>query len=406
MTLLYTLAALSKNSPKPTLDILIPEVDMNILDIEGLKKQGIGKIILIKWINHQRIEQEIPLSEEGKVMRLITPFPLTQEDFYTLLFNSQQPIGCTGDNSISEVLSFDLTPFYEIIGVKQPFWDSMIRLAGEVGAPSHYLQKYFRELYTIISSMTMGQVNNLKEYYNRLPRKIPQYLQTLQTKWDDIKKEFESQPPYYSLTKAKNILQQAETLAFKYAQDPVKVYLEGKLSNKPILNQVKNLKKNFDSIFSLFEIQDDELDSLFPSLEKSKQFSSYLMDEQAPLSPFLQKSKEFFTYLINIIEDPDDNHVDRFKKDQPALLEAGERMANLLQKPELQKELSEFTHLLKTQYNYNPVLKDIVGRLLTLPDYPELATFEAELFEKFKKDEIDAFTANRLLKEKIASLAQ
>jgi hypothetical protein len=96
--------------------------------------------------------------------------------------------------------------------------------------------------------------------------------------------------------------------------------------------------------------------------------------------------------------------VGRYKDIQPKLVETGARIAALLQNPELRKEASEFSHLLKTQYNYNFVLKDVIDRKLAFQAYPELDSFEKELFDKFDKEEIDAYIANRLLKDKIATL--
>ena len=66
MTLVYTLVALSKNSPKNVIDICIPEVDMNILDLEGLKKQGIAKLVLINCKNDLLNEQEFTLMRKVK----------------------------------------------------------------------------------------------------------------------------------------------------------------------------------------------------------------------------------------------------------------------------------------------------------------------------------------------------
>lgn len=65
-----------------------------------------------------------------KTLRLINPFPLLPEDMQLLMRVSAAPIGCTGDNSISEVFSYDRIPFYESPGIKGFDW-SLISLAKE-----------------------------------------------------------------------------------------------------------------------------------------------------------------------------------------------------------------------------------------------------------------------------------
>lgn len=383
MAFLYTVAALSKESPKPYLDVCIPDLDFSILDMEGLKKFGIGKILSVKWANGQQIEIETVLSSKGKTLRLINPYPLTQEDFYLLMLNSLPPFGCTGDNSISETLSFDLFPFYEIMGVKGSFWDSMIRLAADVGAPHHYLQQYFKELLDIIPFKGLTNVNRLRMFYDTLPRKIPRYQQTIQNSWMELTKQMEGlKIEDTQRNETQKILEKARDNALKFAKDPVNVYLEGKKSQHSILDKLNDLRDRFQEMF-MQEISEETQDTL---------------------SDFINKAEDYFHYIINIFETPDDAGIWEFKDTQPYLVEAGERIAKLLQTPELQQELSEFILLLKTQYNYNPLLKDLIGRQLALPDYPELAGYEAGLLEKFERREIDIDTAYHLLKEKVDAL--
>jgi hypothetical protein len=268
----------------------------------------------------------------------------------------------------------------------------MIRLAGEVGHPSHYLQQYFEELLNVMSPRTISQLNNLKMYYDRLPRKIPAYKEKINKFLDFIKGEIESIEKIDTslLIETKKILQEAETLALEYANNPVKIYLEGIQSKSPILDKLKSFQKRFDNI-STNELKDD--------VEPVS--NSHLSVLKGAVR---QATDELFIYLKDIFEVPYDDGIHLFKDIQPKLVEAGERMAALLQKPELHAELAEFAQLLKTQYNYNLVLKDIVGRYLALQAHPDLRTYEEELFGKFQNSEIDAFTAHHLLKEKIASL--
>lgn len=146
MGLIYTTAAFLKSSDKQTVDLMIPPVKMEYLDTQFLKEQGIGKIKVITLEEGKLIEKETVLAEKGKELRLINPFPLEQQDFHTLVAYTNPLVGCTGDHSWSEVISFDRLPFYEVRRMKIEFQKRIIKLAGFVGNDPHYLKQYLQEL--------------------------------------------------------------------------------------------------------------------------------------------------------------------------------------------------------------------------------------------------------------------
>jgi hypothetical protein len=147
MAYIYTLVALQEKAPKSVIDVFIPEVDINYLELDYLKKHGIAKIKCVKIDQlGQIIEKEHTVAQEGKEIRFINPYPLNQTDFYTLMLHCNPLVGCTGDHSMSEAFSFNRLPFYEVRGNKYSLWRDMSALAGKVGTKEQYLQKYFEAL--------------------------------------------------------------------------------------------------------------------------------------------------------------------------------------------------------------------------------------------------------------------
>lgn len=61
------------------------------------------------------IEDGAPISNstQGITIHLIHPFPLQNQDVQILIAHSQSPVGCTGDMSLYEVLSYGKLPLYE-----------------------------------------------------------------------------------------------------------------------------------------------------------------------------------------------------------------------------------------------------------------------------------------------------
>lgn len=124
----------SKYLPNPDIDILstldyIPSGDVmldfyktqGIKSIEYYKKNGEGNYI---------IENRLDISDEGKSLRLIQPFPLSNNDMRILMANAFCT-GCTGDASLSE--AFENLFYYEMVARhKQPFFEDLIRLAEEL----------------------------------------------------------------------------------------------------------------------------------------------------------------------------------------------------------------------------------------------------------------------------------
>lgn len=161
---IYTTAALFRSSPKQTIDLILPKIKMEYLHTGFLKDQGIAKIKVIKIKKEQVFKEEFILAKEGKELRLIDPFPLEQVDFYTLLNCTNPLVGCTGDHSITEAISFNRVPFYELRTVKKVFMSHLIMLSKYIGKSPFYLKQYFEELANIYDPAQSVIIDSMKTY--------------------------------------------------------------------------------------------------------------------------------------------------------------------------------------------------------------------------------------------------
>lgn len=109
------------------IDIVCPLEEISSLDLTALKQQNVGRVVLIK-----NEEVSITLNPKGKVVRILNPFPLSNQDWMTLLKFCEPLVGCTGDLSWSEVIANKKLPFYQIRWHKDNFFDQIISLAGYV----------------------------------------------------------------------------------------------------------------------------------------------------------------------------------------------------------------------------------------------------------------------------------
>jgi hypothetical protein len=132
MAFIYTVIAYFKSSEKQTIDLMLPTVKVEFLNKNFLKEQGIGNIKIIKIDNSQIVQEEVFVFENGKELRLINPYPLDQKEFYTLLSHTNRLVACTGDHSLTEAISFDRLPFYELRDMKLSFQTNLIELAERV----------------------------------------------------------------------------------------------------------------------------------------------------------------------------------------------------------------------------------------------------------------------------------
>lgn len=148
-----------------TLDIVCPLWLVNCEEMQGIKEVHLyaGKDL--------KLLQVKTLAKEGKLVRLIDPFPLSNEDTQVLTCLSKLCVGCTGDLSFTEVLSLcQNIPFYEIMQHKQKFFIDLLLLADEqFKEEPEYLAAYFKLLLQLINAMD-GEFLEIVKKCGRLMR--------------------------------------------------------------------------------------------------------------------------------------------------------------------------------------------------------------------------------------------
>src|SRR5581483_6538268 len=167
--LIYTVSALLALSGSKIADLIVPKVKTEFLDLDFLKQQGIAKIQVISFEKNQTSIEEISLSNEGGVLRLINPFPLEQSDFYSLMTSTSFLVGCTGDNSLSEVLSFGRLPFYELRELKKEFWEQLITISHN--QKGMHLKEYLQELYYLYDD-ALEDIIKIMDIYDKVSGNI------------------------------------------------------------------------------------------------------------------------------------------------------------------------------------------------------------------------------------------
>ncbi len=168
---LYICAEYHQNDEKP-IDILMSLaydmqwlIDYNVLNLDVLKKFGIKQV---RYIKKGIIDKIIPIGSTGKEMRIIHPGFLEQKDFYTLMANCEEPIGCTGDQSLSDGFSLkdangswmDKVLYYELRCLKKTLFSAWRNLAKKLGC--HLVDEYLATTKTVLDDGSEYALENFK----------------------------------------------------------------------------------------------------------------------------------------------------------------------------------------------------------------------------------------------------
>lgn len=92
----------------------IPDKEHVDFDLALFQKAGIGRIQLYakKEKGALALVEEVALGA-GKVLRIINPFPISNSDVQILTKASYNVVGCTGNLSLTEAISYEKTPRYQ-----------------------------------------------------------------------------------------------------------------------------------------------------------------------------------------------------------------------------------------------------------------------------------------------------
>ncbi len=111
------------HSPNKSVDICLPSRGNVIstqedlekhIDKDFFRKKGFASV---RWISEKDGQQQdfvIPIQDHGKEFRLINPGALSKKDFKLVMALSAPLVGCTGDHSLTQALSYGKIPSYEL----------------------------------------------------------------------------------------------------------------------------------------------------------------------------------------------------------------------------------------------------------------------------------------------------
>lgn len=178
-TLIFLLNMDGFNNNK-NVDICIPLDNLNKIkftrsDHELFESTGVGKIVLIEKDKNNNfiVKNEIQTGSGEREIRLINCFPLSKSDMKILMCFEQpaeatsslkEIIGCTGDSSCAEVLSYSKVPFYEYRSHKYNFYQELIYLTNKtVGKESPYYKYLITMLKIGIAEENFSSLDSLSE---------------------------------------------------------------------------------------------------------------------------------------------------------------------------------------------------------------------------------------------------
>ena len=128
-------AAASQKGQKEDMDIVCAFENLSQLDTIALKGSNIGKVVLMTRDKEGKLQETdtLDLGQPGKEIRILNPFPIPNDDMKILLKFCQPLVGCTGDVSITEVISNGKIPFYQIRWHKGDFFNNLYHFARAEG---------------------------------------------------------------------------------------------------------------------------------------------------------------------------------------------------------------------------------------------------------------------------------
>ena len=132
--LLMVAAANAKS--KETIDLILPMNDLQIESkpylLELFKYLGVRTISLFKKEKEEMVlKKELRIAEKGTTLRIINSFPMKNEDCKILAFLSKNPVGCTGDISLTEIISFLKIYVYQAADHKGSIQPSLLKVLVE-----------------------------------------------------------------------------------------------------------------------------------------------------------------------------------------------------------------------------------------------------------------------------------
>lgn len=124
------------HDPEKSVDICFPckssiEELKQFLPRKELQELGFGSITMIYYEDGTQKEVKRHLGDGKKALRIFDVGGLAPKDFRILMKLSSPLVGCTGDNSLAQALSYGKIPFYEVVGHKVPLRHNLLSIIEE-----------------------------------------------------------------------------------------------------------------------------------------------------------------------------------------------------------------------------------------------------------------------------------
>jgi hypothetical protein len=134
------LVCLLEQQKNNRIEIVFPRLsyeELSHLNLDWMKKRGVSQVI-------RGNETVAESGNEGKPLILLEALPLPPQEFEQAIAESENLMGCTGDGSFADCLSFGKIPFFELRPHKRKTWESLAYIAEHLEA--HTAKEYIFKL--------------------------------------------------------------------------------------------------------------------------------------------------------------------------------------------------------------------------------------------------------------------
>jgi hypothetical protein len=122
---------------------------LGMLSPEILAQLGVSKVVMIRPDK----TEEVAVSSQGKMIRIIDPFPLRSDDM-DLLRDAAIPIqGCSGLMSVSKGVELNKIPLLEVLPDNRSFYESLLALAQQIDPHNTGLAGYLKTSQSMLHSV-------------------------------------------------------------------------------------------------------------------------------------------------------------------------------------------------------------------------------------------------------------
>lgn len=227
-------------APDKNIDIIFPK---NASYIDGIKSSasdlnrllpGIKAIKEISFKDGKSEEKTLKIADEGVDLRVIHPGVLSSKDFKICVHLSSPLVGCTGNTSVSQALSFGKIPQYQgFLGHTRDFNYHLIS----------YIKKLFGDDSPLAKFMELSEDQDHDKAIQYL--KDPRIIQQAQELAKNLKEQYAIEPVIQGM--ANEILCRQKYPEFAKKEDELKQkYLDGKVTLQEVHNTLREELKTLN----------------------------------------------------------------------------------------------------------------------------------------------------------------